>query len=147
MRNDDLSLLLELMKGQKSLYEELLRLAMALDDLLDSSKGPDELAPVISERDDLLVKIKKGDGEVSQFLSRPGREKLLESDEPTALVEELKRLIKNVIKVDAACEVKLGDAQDAVQSEFSKVMKTRKDMGLYGFNKKPVFAKFIDLKH
>ncbi len=147
MQVDDLSRLLELMRGQKGLYEELLRLAGALDGLLDNNKGPDELLPVISERDELFAKIKKGDAEVSEFLLHAGREKLLTKEGPKRLVEDLKNLIKNVMAVDASCEEKLGRAQETVQKEFSKIMKTRKDIGLYGVNKRAVYAKFIDLKH
>lgn len=147
MWNKDLDRLVELMKGQTTLYGELLRLAGRLNEFLDSKKGPDELLPVISEREELFEKIKAGDSAISEFLSKPGRDKLLAKDEPKSLIEELKRLIKKVMEADSLSEDKLGSAQDAVQAEFRKVMKTKKDMGGYGSDRKPVYAKFIDLRH
>lgn len=138
--------LVDWMKTQKELYGAMLDLAEKLNDQLDHVEDPQIVFPIIVEREEVMERISKVDEEISSHLKKPGLEKALEAKEPAKIVEQLKTLIKKIMEADERGREKIDNAKGSIRDEFRSITKTRKSMSGYSYSKKPVYAKFIDIR-
>ncbi len=124
----------------------MLGLTERANEKLDAEEEMSSLTPLFSEREGTFDSIKNIDARLTAIAQEPGNEKLLENSEPVSLVEDLKTLVKRLMKEDEKCSGQIKSMQNSSRREFNKLNNSRKGIAGYAQSGKQVYAKFIDIK-
>ena len=139
--------LIELLKTQRENYLKLQKVSRRFAEKSQDSQNTTKLMELLSTREKHFEAIQASDKQISEILSGQGGERLLEDAAAKALTGQIMEIVETVIKENESAQKILDEARSAILAEFGSINQGRKTASKYGNVSRPVFAKFIDLKH